>query len=161
MRKFFITGLWTGYLPIAPGTWGSAGASVVFLLVAWLSCRNLWAVNLAMATVAVLSTLGCLAWGGYAEKVFGRKDPSQVTLDEWAGQAVSYLLLPLGAGWMGLAWPALVGFLLFRVMDIIKPPPANGLQKLKGGSGIVVDDLIAGVYANLVSQLVLRLVIFR
>ncbi|MBT3201065.1 MAG: phosphatidylglycerophosphatase A, partial [Phycisphaerales bacterium] len=89
------------------------------------------------------------------EKAFGKKDPSQCTADEWAGQALTMLALPMiGPG----AWiTCLVGFGMFRLFDITKPPPVRQLEKLPQGWGVLVDDLAAGVYANIASQLILRL----
>ena len=158
VRKFLITGLGTGYMPFAPGTWGSLGVTIIYVALAMLGVRApiIWGV---MAGIAVLATWGCLAWGEYAEGVFGKKDPGQVTLDEWAGQAVAYLFVPFVAGWSGVLTPALIGLMLFRFMDIAKPSPACRLQSLKGGLGIVVDDLIAGVYANIAAQVMLRWVL--
>lgn len=179
LKKLIITGLGTGYLPIAPGTWGSAAVAGVWLLVLWLSGGQGHYADVAMAAIAVLGSFGCVAFGEFAEKHFGKKDPGQVTLDEWAGQAVTYFLLPIGqpaaaislihdealtvAGvsvvidWRPIFIVAAVGFLAFRLMDIVKPPPARRMERLHAGWGILVDDLIAGVYANILCQLVLRL----
>jgi phosphatidylglycerophosphatase A len=82
---------------------------------------------------------------------FGRKDPGPVVIDEVAGQLVT--LAFTGAGLGG----AFAGFLLFRLFDIIKPWPANRFEALPGGTGIVADDLMAGVYANLILQVAIRL----
>jgi phosphatidylglycerophosphatase A len=110
-----------------------------------------------MLILAAAATLLCGLLGGKAEADFGRKDPGQVTLDEWAGQAVALCWLPLGAGPWGWVIPAGAAFVAFRFFDIIKPPPIRRLEKLPGGWGIVADDLLAGVYANLALQLILRL----
>jgi phosphatidylglycerophosphatase A len=147
--------LGTGYLPVAPGTWGSLAVAVIFVLTA-LAGGGALVVNLVLAGVAAVFSIFCLAWGGYAEAIFGGKDPSQVTADEWAGQALAYIALP-GLGGRELAISAAVGFVLFRVMDIVKPPPARQIQRLPAGAGILLDDLIAGVYANIAAQLLLRL----
>ena len=128
---------------------------MIFVLTA-LAGGGALAVNLVLAAVAAVFSVFCLAWGGYAETVFGRKDPSQVTADEWAGQALTYIALP-GLGGRELAISAAVGFVLFRVMDIVKPPPARQIQRLSAGTGILLDDIIAAVYANIAAQVVLRL----
>jgi len=157
VRKLLLTGLGTGYLPVAPGTWGSAAVAGVFLLVAWASGGEQAWLTGSMLALALAGSGTCLTWGGFAEKAFGRKDPSQCTADEWAGQAVALLLLPAGPDvrrWLAAAG---VAFLAFRFFDILKPSPARRLQRLRAGWGILVDDLIAGVYANLVAQLLLRL----
>ena len=128
---------------------------MIFVLTA-LAGGGALAVNLVLAAVAAVFSVFCLAWGGYAETVFGRKDPSQVTADEWAGQALTYIALP-GLTGRELVISAAVGFFLFRVMDIVKPPPARQIQCLRAGWGILLDDIIAAVYANIAAQLVLRL----
>ena len=107
--------------------------------------------------------VACIALGGFAEKAFGRKDPSQVTSDEWAGQAVTLMFLPMlppppQSGTL-YTWLLVAGvaFIAFRLLDIIKPPPARQFEKLPRGWGVLLDDLMAGVYANIICQLVLRL----
>jgi phosphatidylglycerophosphatase A len=157
VRKLIVTGLGTGYLPLAPGTWGSATVAGVFLLVAWLSGRSAPVVGAAMLALVAAATIGCAALGGFAEKAFGKKDPRRCNLDEWAGQALTFVLLPLGADLRQLMIVAAAGFVAFRLFDIIKPPPARRAQRLPAGWGIVLDDLVAAVYANVACQLVLRL----
>ena len=157
MRKFIVTGFGTGHLPVAPGTWGSAAAVAVFLLVAHLSDGNAILVNGAMGVVAAASSVACVGLGRFAEEAFGTKDPSECTIDEWAGQALTFVLLPMAQGPVRLLIIAAAGFVAFRLFDIVKPPPARGLQRLPAGWGILVDDLIAAVYANVICQLVFRL----
>ncbi len=153
IKLLIATGLGTGYLPVAPGTWASAAAAAVFLLVAW---GNPYYLNGAMAGIVVLASVACVATGKFAEKHFGRKDSSQSTLDEWAGQALTYLFLPMGAGWRDWLIVAGVGFAAFRLFDILKPPPARRLEKLPHGWGVLADDLMVAVYANLVLQVISR-----
>jgi len=101
-----MTGLGTGYLPIAPGTWGSAAACVVFLAVAMLAGGKQICLTGTMLILAAVSTLICGMLGGKAEADFGKKDPGQVTIDEWAGQAIALCYLPLGTGLRGCLWPS-------------------------------------------------------
>jgi phosphatidylglycerophosphatase A len=124
-----------GYVPIAPGTFGSAAG----LLVWWL-----------LGPSAVVQSIGIVAifaagvWsGGVCERHFGRTDPGHVVIDEVAGMLVTLFLNPVA--WAG----ALGAFLLFRIADVIKPYPANRLEALHGGLGIMADDVMAAVYANL------------
>jgi phosphatidylglycerophosphatase A len=124
----------TGYAPVASGTFGSAAGLVVWYLVP----RSLVAQSLAIVIVFVIGS-----WSGsVAEEYYGRLDPGQVVIDEVAGMLMTLFLVP--AGWV---W-AIVGFLLFRLSDIVKPYPANRLERLPGGVGIMADDVMAGVYAN-------------
>lgn len=159
LKKAIVTGLGTGYLPVAPGTWGSAAVVAIFLAVAAGSDGRAHCVAGAMAVVAVLSSVACVALGRFAEDTFGGKDPSRCTLDEWAGQAVAMLFLPTARGdWRNWLILAGVSFVLFRILDIVKPPPARRLEKLPRGWGVLADDLVAGGYALAAAQL-LRLVL--
>jgi phosphatidylglycerophosphatase A len=124
-----------GYAPVAPGTFGSAAG----LLVWWLLPASDAAQG---AAILVLLALG--SWGGnIAEHHFGRTDPGQVVIDEVMGMLITLFLNPVG--WIG----ALGGFFLFRLFDVIKPYPANRLEQLPGGVGVMADDAMAAVYANL------------
>ena len=132
-----------GYAPIAPGTFGSAAG----LLVWWLLPPSL---VVQAAAIVVIFIVG--SWGGnVAEHHFGRTDPGQVVIDEVMGMLITLFLNPVG--WMG----ALAGFFLFRVFDVIKPYPANKLEQLHGGIGVMADDGMAAIYANLVLRLGLYL----
>lgn len=135
------TGLGLGYLPVAPGTWGSLPG----LLLAWLLWQ--WAGPwLVLAGVGVVTALGTWA-AAAAEPYFGRRDPHPVVIDEISGQMLTLLFLAPTAKTL------LAGFLLFRLFDVLKPYPSNRLQDLPGASGIMADDLMAGLYANLVLHL--------
>jgi phosphatidylglycerophosphatase A len=137
------TGLGSGYAPIAPGTAGAA----VGLLLFWPLAELPFA--LQAAATLVLSGVGVTAAGAVARRS-GRHDPGLVVIDEIAGMWVSLLLLPV------TPVTAAAAFLLFRVMDVWKPWPARQLEALPGGWGIVADDLMAGVYANLLLRAVLH-----
>jgi phosphatidylglycerophosphatase A len=125
-----------GYAPIAPGTFGSAAG----LLVWWLLPASP-----VVQGGAIVAIFAAGSWGGsVAERHFGRSDPGQVVIDEVMGMLVTLFLNPVG--WVG----ALAAFLLFRVFDVIKPYPANRLEQLHGGVGVMADDGMAAIYANLV-----------
>jgi phosphatidylglycerophosphatase A len=125
-----------GYAPVAPGTFGSAAGLVVW----WLLPASP-----VLQAVAIVAIFIAGSWGGsVAERHFGRSDPGQVVIDEVMGMLITLWLNPVG--WKG----ALAGFLLFRVFDVIKPYPANRLEQLHGGVGVMADDAMAAVYANLV-----------
>lgn len=157
--KFLVTGLGLGYLPVAPGTWGSLGAAGVFLLTAWASGGSMGVVGAVMAAVALAASVAAVALGPFTERAFGKKDPGKCTIDEWAGQALTCLGLPISAAPSSWLLTAGVAFLAFRMFDIVKPPPARRLEKLPQGWGVLLDDLCAGVYANLCAQLILRLLL--
>ena len=138
--KLVATGLGSGYSPFAPGT---AGSLVGLLLFLPLAGRALW---IQLAAVVAVTILGVLA-GGRLATTLGAKDPGVVVVDEVAGQWITFLALPM------TPVTAVAGFLLFRVMDIVKPWPARALERLPGGLGIMADDVAAGVYANLVLRI--------
>ena len=145
LARVVATGFGSGYSPLAPGTAGSA----VGLLLYWpLSALG---VPVAVAATALVSLLGVWAATRVARQV-GREDPGLVVVDEIVGQWVSLLFLPWTPG------VAILGFFAFRAMDIVKPWPARQLEHLPGGWGIMADDLMAGVYANLLLRVALLLV---
>ena len=132
-----------GHAPIAPGTAGSAAALAVFALI-----RLADSPVLEMAAILVLLLVG--TWSaGVAERVLGRSDPGQVVIDEVVGLLLTLALIPVGVR------GALVGFVLFRVFDIIKPYPCARLEKLGGGVGIMADDVMAGLYGNVILRILL------
>ena len=134
-----------GYSPFAPGTVGSAAGLLIYFLTAHWSL-------LAQVALAAGVTLAGVWASSLAAQHFDRSDPSQVVIDEVAGQLVT--LLGTGVGWTG----ALVGFVLFRIFDIIKPWPANRLESLHGGVGIMADDIMAAIYCCAILHAVVWLV---
>lgn len=136
----FATGFGSGYSPVAPGTVGTAAAAGIVFLLGWTPLPA----HLSLALLAVVATATCFLVGARAEALLGTKDPGAFVLDEFAGFFVA--TLTLGRDWPTV--PELVAaFLLFRLFDVAKPTPARQLQNLRGGAGIVLDDLAAGVYA--------------
>jgi phosphatidylglycerophosphatase A len=137
------TALGVGYVPIAPGTFGSAAGLVLWAL--------LPATPLAQG-IAILVLFVAGSWGGtVAERHFGKTDPGHVVADEVMGMLITLFMNPVG--WLG----AIGGFFLFRVMDVIKPYPANRLERLHGGIGVMADDGMAAIYANLVLRAAIAL----
>jgi phosphatidylglycerophosphatase A len=134
--RLIATGFFSGYSVIAPGTAGTAVALVIYCLLPPLG---------GWAWLGIL--LGVIGVGTYAsyegEKAWG-KDPGYVVIDEVAGFFVTVCFLPQSL-LMGI-----VGFFLFRVLDIWKPPPARQAEGLPGGWGIMMDDVFAGIYGNLI-----------
>ena len=140
-----------GYLPLAPGTFGSLVGVGLF----WLLVRAN-AANPLVIIVAILAvTLAGIWAGSRVEQVSGRKDPGKVVVDEVAGQMIALFPLTLFARWSTVA--VILSFILFRFFDIVKPYPANRLQDLDGGMGIMFDDLVAGVYGAVVVSIILRI----
>lgn len=146
LAVFIATAGYCGYFPFAPGTVGSAAGLVVYLLV-WWSHSAMVEVGL----IAVLFALGVWA-GTTAEQYFGGIDPGPVVIDEVVGMLITLAFIPVG--WSG----ALTGFLLFRVFDVFKPYPAGRFEQLHGGLGVMADDAMAAVYANLSLRVIMWLV---
>lgn len=140
----FATGFGSGYAPFASGTWGSLVGLVIYYAFKNFSSSLYFATLIGVFAIAIWSSQ-------MAEVHFGKKDPGQVVVDEIIGQLVTLAFLPF-------SWKlSIAGFLLFRLFDILKPFPARWFQDhLKGGWGIVMDDVMAGVYANLILQVLMN-----
>lgn len=137
---FIATCAYVGYAPIAPGTFGSAAGLVVFYGV-----RSFGSPLVELATIAVVFALGI--WSAtIAERHFNGTDPGPVVIDEVLGMLVTLALLPV------TFTGAVVGFLVFRVLDVIKPWPSAGFERLPGGLGVMADDGMAAVYAHLIMR---------
>ncbi len=142
---FIATGAYCGYLPKAPGTWGSVAGVIL-----WLPLRNLAFTHYA-AVVAALFVAGTFS-AGAAEKIVDRGDPGLVVIDEIVGQLIALALVPHHPV------AVLAAFALFRFFDIFKPFPVGWLdQHIHGGLGIMLDDVAAGLSAFLILQLICRL----
>ena len=132
-----------GYIPFAPGTFGSLAGLVVW----WLVPST---VPIQLTLIAAIFVVG--SWSGsVAERHFASTDPDPVVIDEVLGMLVTLFLNPVG--WVGAG----LGFLLFRLSDIVKPYPANKLEQLHGGVGVMADDFMAAVYANLALRAIIVL----
>ena len=141
--KLLSTFFYVGYLPLIPGTFGSLAGIFLFYLI------KIFALNYVLFTLAVIA-IGFLVCGR-AEKAMGKNDPRCVVIDEVAGMLLSLIFIPYDIKLVVIA------FILFRVLDTFKPYPAGRLERLKGSVGIMSDDLIAGLYTNLILQVVIRL----
>jgi phosphatidylglycerophosphatase A len=137
---FVATCGYLGYVPVAPGTFGSAAGLVVFAAV-----RATGSTGVELATILVLFAIGI--WSGtVAERQFGGVDPAPVVIDEVVGMLMTLALLQVNVT------GAIVGFLVFRVLDVVKPWPSGGFEKLPGGLGVMADDGMAAIYGNLVMR---------
>ena len=133
-----------GYFPIAPGTAGSVVGVAVVVGLGLLPLKGGASIAVLAAVAVAFFAMGVWA-AGEAEKFFGRTDPGQVVMDEVVGQMLTFLLIPHAT------WKWLVGgFLLFRAFDILKPFPARQAERIPRGWGIMVDDVVAGVYGMVV-----------
>ena len=129
-----------GYVPYAPGTFGSAVGLAVFYAV-----RATGSVGVELAAIVVVFAIGI--WSAtVAEHHFGGIDPGPVVIDEVAGILITLALLPVNI------WGALVGFVVFRILDVVKPWPAARFETLPGGLGVMADDGMAAIYGNLIMR---------
>src|SRR5262245_12534705 len=134
-----------GFIPIAPGTWGSLVGVGIFLILT-ASGLSAFAFNLTLVLIAGVITFAGIWAASRTEQITGRKDPGKVVVDEVAGQLVSLIPLSLLSITSAPGW-IIVSFILFRFFDIVKPYPARRMERLHGGLGIMCDDLVAGIYA--------------
>jgi phosphatidylglycerophosphatase A len=142
-QKFFITAGFSGYLPVAPGSWGS----LVACLLLWFFWPGQWYFQLiiiaAFYPVAVY-------FADVGIRYFG-PDGRRIVIDEVMGQAITLFMVPHNA----IAY--IIAFVTFRVFDVVKPQPARNSEKIAGGRGVVADDMIAGAYSLITLQLIIAL----
>lgn len=138
---FVATGAGSGYAPVASGTVGSLVGIALYLPLVWLGQPAL--------LIGLLVTIAVGTWAASrAEVIFDSHDDGRITVDEVAGQLLALLFLPVAP--LAIA----TGFLLFRLFDIVKPWPARQAEGLPSGIGVMADDLVAGLYANLIGHVV-------
>ena len=146
LAVFVATVAYCGYFPIAPGTVGSAAGLIVYLLV-W------WAQSPVVEVGLIVALFAAGVWAGTtAERYFGGIDPGPIVIDAVVGMLMTLAFIPVG--WSG----AIAGFVLFRIYDVVKPYPAGRFERLHGGLGVMADDAMAAVYANISLRIVMWLV---
>lgn len=141
------TFFYIGYLPFIPGTFGSIAGVLIFYLI-----KN--SILIYALSICTLIIIGFLV-SGEAEKILDKKDASCIVIDEVSGMLLSLAFLPYDIRLV------ITAFFLFRILDTLKPYPAGPLQRLKGSCGVMSDDIVAGLYTNIILQAVARLVSFR
>ena len=139
--KAISTGLFSGYSPLVPGTVGTIPAWLLLFLVVGTNQIVLGVTTIILLAVSVWSA-------GEAEPLFGH-DAKKIVIDEWAGMAVSVLFVPL------TFTNYLIAFIAFRFFDVVKLPPAAQFERLSGGWGVTMDDVAAGIHANIAVQIYL------
>lgn len=150
MRNFLVktlsTFFYVGFLPLIPGTI----ASLVGVAIFYFTGGNFWIMTLLAASIMILG----FTVSGKAEKLFNKKDAKCIVIDEVAGMLLSLMFLPFDIKYV------IAAFVLFRLLDILKPYPANRIQDLKGSMGIMGDDIVAGLYTNLIMLIILKMGFF-
>ncbi|MCU0415177.1 MAG: phosphatidylglycerophosphatase A [Ignavibacteriaceae bacterium] len=142
-EKFIGSGFYTGYSPFISGTVGSLAALIIYLIPGF---EQLFVI---IPSIVIFMVYGIYV-GTKFEAEYG-KDPAQCTIDEVVGMWISLVGLPKTFAIVAIA------FVLWRILDIIKPPPARNLERLKGGLGIMIDDVISGIYTLIIMLLVVYL----
>jgi phosphatidylglycerophosphatase A len=146
LAVFVATVGYCGYFPFAPGTVGSAAGLIVYLLV-W------WAQSPLLEIGHIVALFAAGVWAGTtAERYFGGIDPGPIVIDEVVGMLITLAFIPVGLS------GALAGFVLFRIFDVVKPYPAGRFERLHGGLGVMADDAMAAVYANVSLRLIIWIV---
>jgi len=145
--RLISTFFYLGYLPFIPGTYGSIAGLLLFCLIKGDTSLSIFFV----LSSALTGFLVC----GEAEKIFNKKDCRYIVIDEVCGMLLSFLFIPFDVKFL------IIGFLLFRLLDTLKPFPAGRLQGLKGSIGVMSDDIVAGLYTNIMLQVVLRFISFK
>jgi len=141
LANYFSTVVKIGYLPLAPGTWGSLAALAVwYLILPFISSITF------IASIIIIFVFGIYT-SSITESALEIKDPSVIVIDEWVGQWIALMYLPKSLIW------GIVAFALFRLFDIWKPYPISKLENINGGLGIMIDDVLAGIYALIGVQL--------
>ncbi len=166
LGRWIVSGLGIGYMPFASGSFGSAVAVAIALAV-WGGFKifeaDLYLLNIAWALLTLLASAACVYWGPWAIECLGpmcrkKDDPGIVVIDEFAGQWLALIGLPMATTSQALTVLA-VQFFWFRLFDVVKPPPSRQFERLPFGWGILCDDLAAAVYANILGQVIFRLVL--
>ena len=141
IEKMIGSGFFTGYIPYAPGTFGSMVALAIYLIPGFENPTIL-------LTLISLFTIIGIYLGTKFEQVYG-KDPAQCTIDEMVGMWVTLLFIPK------YIWYILFAFIIWRILDIVKPFPSNIAEKIKGGWGIMLDDIISGIYSLILIHIII------
>ena len=160
-KRWIATCFGLGWLPVAPGTWGSLPPAIAFGLLMYAGAPA--ATTAVMAVMLFVGCAACILYASASIAARGDDDPGEVVMDEFAAQALTFLVLPLLVprglcGWESLVLAG-VGFLAFRVLDITKPWPIKELERFPAGWGILADDLAAGVGSSILVYVAMRLLV--
>ncbi len=145
LERIIGSGLFSGYIPFAPGTFGSIVALSIYLI------PGMENPTILLVLISLFSVIG-IPIGTKFEALYG-KDPKQCTIDEMVGMWITLLFIPKKI------WFIILAFIIWRVLDIVKPFPANIAEKLEGGLGIMLDDIIAAIYALVISHIIINIII--
>jgi len=161
-KRWIATCFGLGWLPVAPGSWGSLPPAVVFGLMMW-GCTPGLCTSVVMLVMLIVGCATCILFAPASIAATGRDDPGEVVMDEFAAQALTFLAIPLAvprdlSGVESLVL-AVFGFLVFRIFDIVKPWPIRRLERLPAGWGVLADDLVAGLGAAAFAYVAMRILV--
>ncbi len=148
LAKTIASVFFVGYLPLMPGTFGSMVGVGLFYLLKGASQPVYFSVIFCIIVLGMITS-------GRVEKLLNKKDPSCIVIDEVMGMLIALSFMPHDLKIVILA------FLIFRILDTLKPYPVGRIQDLRGSAGVMADDLVAGIYTNIVLQVILRIASFR
>ena len=143
--KLITSFFYLGHSPFMPGTMGSLAGLLVYFVV---KCSDI----LYGFVILFLFFMGVM-FAGEAEKIYKRKDASMIVIDEACGMLLALFFVPSNP------YSIMLGFFLFRIFDILKPPPAKRMEKLTGSLGIMFDDIVAALYTNIILQVIFRILV--
>jgi len=146
LHKLNATVLGAGYSPFAPGTMGALVGILILFFIKWLQPELQYFTWGLLVVTIIFTLLG--VWSSNELEAEWGKDPSKIAVDELVGVWIAVLWIPAETHWL------ILGFFLFRFFDILKPLGIRRLEKLKGGWGVMIDDVGAGIYANIVLQVI-------
>lgn len=144
LLKLYCTFLYLGLLPFAPGTFGTLGAVIPYYLISEFKSIPYLITIIIFALISIYIT-------NQSMRFYKSDDPGEIVIDEACGYLFTMFMVPFN--WVNV----LIGFLLFRFFDILKPYPIRKIEKLRDGYGIILDDVLAGIYSNIVLLLIIRL----
>ncbi len=148
LSKFIASFFGVGFIPLIPGTFGSAAGVIIYC---FLSQKEPPVFYDVLFILIIAGFIDC----GRAERAFGKKDPRRIVIDEVSGMLVALMLVPFSLA------NIIIVFTLFRVFDVLKPYPLRRLEKIPAGFGIMLDDIAAGLYANLIFHTVISFASYR
>ena len=141
IEKIVGSGFYTGYIPFASGTFGSLAGLILYYIPGFENPIILFSAIILFVILGIYT-------GNKFDKIYG-KDPAECTVDEIVGMWITLLYLPK------ILWISILAFVVWRALDVIKPYPARNLEKLPGGLGIMIDDIVAGIYSLGIVHLIL------
>ena len=160
MKRLLASCFGLGWLPLAPGSWGSLPPTIIFTLICYFGTSTI-SLSIIMAALVLAGSIVCVKFAPAVITMTGKNDPGEIVADEIAGQSVTFLTVGFLAietfSTKQILGIAALGFLLYRAFDAVKPWPIHKLEKLPAGWGILADDLMASVYAAIALQVCIRL----